>query len=247
MRSWRSFLESVHVLCLALWLGAVVMSGLVAARVFSIMKDLDPRLASHEAYAGAHWRLAGGKIANGVFAVTDVVQFICAFLAGLAFAGLVLTRGVSPRRISTWLRGIGLSVAMASLMGLLLIVTPQLNRALNAYWSAARAGNNDEAARFQALAGEIHPTASTLMGVTAVALLVSLLSATWSLGRGSGAGDEMFLGAGNGGRDARTTNGESGRGESGSGDSGADGTPASTEAQPKYPEPDLLRRRGARA
>lgn len=241
MRSWRAFLESVHVLCLALWLGAVVMSGLVAAQVFSIMKDLEPRLASHEAYTGAHWRLAGGKIANGVFAVTDVVQFICAFLAGLAFAGLVLTRGVSPRRVSTWLRGIGLSVAMASLMGLLLIVTPQLNRALMAYWSAAKAGNNDEAARFQALAGEIHPTASTLMGVTAVALLVSLLSATWSLGKGSragsGAGDEMFGGTGDGGRGTHSVTGDSGTG----------GVPTSADARPKYPEPDLLRRRGARA
>lgn len=232
MRSWRAFLESVHVLCLALWLGAVVMSGLVAARVFSIMKDLDPRLASHEAYTGAHWRLAGGKIANGVFAVTDVVQFICAFLAGLAFAGLVLTRGVSPRRVSTWLRGIGLSVAMASLMGLLLIVTPQLNRALSAYWSAAKAGNNEDAARFQSLAGEIHPTASTLMGVTAVALLMSLVSATWSLGAGSATGAGVF-GSATGGR----SESQSGLGE---------GAPAHASARPKYPEPDLLRRRGVR-
>lgn len=186
MKSWRAFLETVHVLALSLWFGGLVMSGFVAARTFAIMKDLDPRLASHAAYTGDHWRLAGGKIANGVFAVMDVVQFVCAFLAGLSFAGLVVTRGVSPRRVWTWIRGIGVSGAMASVMGLLLIVEPQLNTALRVYWKAAAAGNNDEAAKFQKLAGEIHPTASTLMGVTAVAVLVALVGAAWTLGRGAG-------------------------------------------------------------
>lgn len=181
MRSWRAFLETVNFVALALWLGAIVFSGVVAARVFVVMRELDPRLNAYAGYTGEHWKLAGGKVANGVFAVTDIAQFLCALIAGLCFASLVATRSVSPRRISTWLRGVGLSVGMACAMGLLLVVGPRLNAALEGYWTAAREGKNDEALRLQALAGQIHPTTTLLMGVGAFAVLMALIAAAWTL------------------------------------------------------------------
>jgi hypothetical protein len=181
MRSWRAFLETVNLVALALWLGAIVFSGVVAARVFVVMRELDPRLNAYADYTGEHWKLAGGKVANGVFAITDIAQFLCALIAGLCFAALVATRIVSPRRLSTWLRGLGLSVGMACVMGLLLVVSPRLHAALAGYWAAAREGKNDEALRLQALAGQIHPTATMLMGVGAFAVLVALVAAAWTL------------------------------------------------------------------
>lgn len=198
MKSWRAFLETVNLLALAIWLGTVVVAPVCVVRVFMTMEKLSPRLDAYAQYGGEHWRLAAGQVGNGVFLITDIIQFVAALLAGLSFAGLVVIRAANPRRRSTWVRGLGLSVAMASLMGMMLIVVPSLNARFRKYWDAAAAGKTEVAQHWQAEAAKLHPTSEKLVGLTAVAVLASLTAGAWSLAKSAGdAGDDradMFQG-----------------------------------------------------
>jgi hypothetical protein len=183
MSSWRAFCETVHALALGLWLGFVVAAGAYAAAVFPTAKNLDPRLPGFEQYTGDHWLIVGGRIAQTVFLIGDIAQFFCALIAVGTFACTVWMFGGGERRAALYVRGFALAFALASLASLLLIVNPKFVSATNAYWAAARTGDNIAAAAHQQIARQTHPYATSLMSLAAVSVAVALGSCVWSLAR----------------------------------------------------------------
>ncbi|MFN7020224.1 MAG: hypothetical protein ACK4WH_02710 [Phycisphaerales bacterium] len=190
MLSWRAWLETIHHLALALWLGVIVAAGAFAAIVFPTMKSLEPALPGFAGYSGPHWRIAGGKLGQQIFLLTDIVQFACVVVTVATLLCLFVTLGASPqrRRPAAWFRTLGLSLAFASAAGQILIVGPQMNGALKNFWAAAGAGNAELAAIHQGAFDQLHPIASWLLAGSAVGLLAALTAGIWSLARPWAAG-----------------------------------------------------------
>lgn len=182
MSSWRAFTETVHQVALGLWLGSLVMAAATAAIVFPTMKALDPRLPAFSAYTGEHWLLTAGQIGERVFTISYLIAFPCSLAAIVTLAVLVLIFRLPRTRPAVILRIIALAIAVAAFAAQLLIVSQSMNASLRAYWAAALAGENEVAARHQAAFRDLHPTASTLMGVTGVSLLVAFAAGAWSAG-----------------------------------------------------------------
>ena len=182
MRSWRAFLDTVHLTTLGLWLGTVIMEGVAAARSFPVIRELDPVLPNFQVRTN-HWRLIAGRLNQSVFLFGDIIQFFCAILAVLSLVGLVAIRAVPRRSPATWIRSLALSVAFASLAGLLLIVTPSMNASFQATFEAALTGNADAMAFHRAEFGKLHPIATKLMGGTAFGVFIALVAGAWATSR----------------------------------------------------------------
>lgn len=175
MSPWRTFCQTVHLVALGLWLGTLVMVGGAAAVLFPTMKSLDVRLPAFAAYDGEHWRLAAGRIGQQMFLVADLVQFPCALLTAGTFLCMMVWFGIGKRRGSTVVRALALGVAVAAAAGEILVLAPSMNGSLKAYWGAAQAGDNAAAAVHQRAFNDLHPIATNLLAVDAIAVFVALV------------------------------------------------------------------------
>ncbi len=181
MKGLRTLGESVGVTALGLWFGALVMTSATAGIVFPVVKKLDPRLPEFSAYSGEHWMLAAGRVMYNVFFAADVVQVTCAAFAGLALAVLAFS---GDRAGSVWasrVRGAGLITAVALLVADLAWLKPQMNRALLAYWDAAKAGDNTRAEALREAFRSMHPTATALLLCGTLAVFVALIGSAWRI------------------------------------------------------------------
>jgi len=175
----------VHLLALAVWLGALMTGAIAAAIIFPSFRELDPRLPGFEGYDGEHWRLGAGMVQSRVFVWGDIVQ-LCA--AGLAFFTLglrLIGAGVvrAPRRAATALRVLGVGTGVVLVACNLMFLAPRMNPHLRAYWNLAREGQTAEA-RAEAAEFELYHTPATrLHGATSLAVLLGLVSGAWSLAR----------------------------------------------------------------
>lgn len=183
MERYRALCQTVHLLALGLWTGVLVAAGAFAASVFPIMKGLNPRLPAFEKYSGEHWLIAGGKVAQRIFLITDIVQFVCAVLSIGTLGCMIWLFGLPRRRPSTIVRALALGVALACAAGLIIVVAPQLNAALRLYWAAAEAGNLEAVAPHRAAVDELHPLSSKLMVGTLISVLTAFIAAAWSASR----------------------------------------------------------------
>lgn len=180
----RSTLESVHIVALGLWVGTLGMAGAAAAIVFPMMRDLDPTLAIYAAYPEPHWRLAAGHVAASLFFISDLVQLVCAGLAGLALTLMVLLkRAAWPDRALA-----GRFVIMTLLLALLsyrfFILAPRMDQSLAKYRSAAQIGDVASAATHAAEFNDDHPIASNTMSATFVLALGGLILGAWHAASG---------------------------------------------------------------
>lgn len=179
--------QIVHLLALALWLGAVAMSGVVAAIVFPLMRTLEPTLASYPDYEGDHALLAAGRVASSVFFAVDTIQFICATLALFTLAALV-AMGYTLNTGARVLRVIVLCMTLALLSYHLFFFMPELTTTLNAYWNSAADGNTQLADTFKDKFLESHSAASNILGALALGVAMNLTLAAWTLTAAPGTG-----------------------------------------------------------
>ncbi|HYE62226.1 MAG TPA: hypothetical protein VD997_09535 [Phycisphaerales bacterium] len=177
----RAALETVYIASLAVWLGLIVMTGLMAATVFPMMRDMEPTLGKYQAYTGEHWRIAAGRIANRGFVLSSIGEGLCliACVTSLVFLTVhkQLTYVAAGARWAT--AGLLLMVLGYSV----LVLRPRMAANVGQYWKAAEAGDNQRAEVFAQAFNADHPTASGTLAVTAVALVVALAVAAWTLTR----------------------------------------------------------------
>lgn len=172
--------ETVHLTALGVWAGALFGAGVAAAVAFPTMKGLDPTLGAYPNYTGEHWMLAAGRVAARVFLITDLTQFVCAFLAVVGFV-VATVAGDKARSWLKFFRAGALGVAFLLVSYHLLIQGPRMDRDLRAYWDAAAAGDNATAKAHQDAFAAQHGGASRVMTATFGATLVTLGLGAWGL------------------------------------------------------------------
>lgn len=180
MNRWRPIAETFHLTALGLWLGALVTAGLTAAMLFPTMKGLDPHLPAYEKYTGEHWVIAAGQPMAKIFLYTDIIQFVCAALCIATMGVLLFKCRLSLRRASAAVRVLSLVAAICLLGFRGIYLAPRMELNMRGYWEAAIQGDNTGAAKFKDVFSADHPLASRLMGATAVAVLLAMLSGAWS-------------------------------------------------------------------
>lgn len=175
--------ETLHLTAIGVWCGALFGAGVAAAVAFPTMRNLDPTLAAYPEYTGEHWMLAAGRVAARVFVITDIAQFVCAFLAVVGFM-LATFAGDRTRSWLRFFRAAALGAAFLLVSYHLLIQAPRMDRDLRAYWDAAASGDNDAALIHQEAFSRQHPGASRTMTATFIATLATLGLGAWSLAGG---------------------------------------------------------------
>ena len=169
---------------MGLWVGSLGMAGATAAIVFPEMRALEPTLGAYPLYTEPHWRLAAGHIAAKVFFASDLVQLVCAPLAGMALALLVLRKRVAwPSRLIAG-RLFVLTLLMALLSYRFFVLAPRMDRELSLYRAAAIAGDTARAETHQAAFNADHPTASRVMSATFALAFVAFSLGAWSASTG---------------------------------------------------------------
>jgi len=176
----RATFETLHITALSLWLGALVMTGIVAALTFPLVKSLQPTLPDFASYSGDHWKVLAGQVVNRVFAAAAFIQVIGAIVATGTLVVATVQRSVPVvPLVGRWL---ALAALLTCLGFNLFVLKPRMSHNARAYWDAAKAGENDRAEVFHAAFNADHGTASGTFALTAVALLLTLVAAGWSLG-----------------------------------------------------------------
>lgn len=168
--------QITHLLALSVWLGVVAMSGVVAAIVFPLMRELEPTLGAYPNYEGDHALLAAGRVASKVFFAVDTIQFVCASLA-LATVVVLVVCGYSLNTLARVLRVIVLCMTLGLLSYHLLLFMPELMRMLQGYWENAAAGNTVVADRFKDEFLAQHSKASNILGALALMVMVNIVIA----------------------------------------------------------------------
>lgn len=181
-RPGRAVCETLHIVALALWLAATLASGLVAAVAFPAMKSLAPTIPGY-AEPSQHYLIAAGAIAQRVFLVADVVNFVAGIIALATLGVSVLVLGTPARRPATIVRSLGVAIAIACLASLLLIVTPRVVGASTQHWAALKANDLAAARTHKAALDDVHPIASRLTGGMAFCVFIALVSGVWSIAR----------------------------------------------------------------
>lgn len=161
--------EAMHAMALAMWLAALAGAGLAAAIAFPAMKSLQPSLPDFPGAVPDHWMIAGGHIGRPAFMIADRASLLAAALAVITLA--IVTR--LGRVHGAWLvvrwACVGSAASLAVFNGLFL--APRMDDHLVAYWDAAKQGDLERAARDRALFTADHPTASRILGISAVLVL----------------------------------------------------------------------------
>ncbi len=181
MSNWKSLCTAMHLTALGLWAGSVAMAAATAAVAFPTLKTLGVQVPSvGAAFQSDAYRFAAGGVAANVFFISDVVAFVCALIACITLLGLMLGGHLGPRRPSTYVRGLALGVAVASLAAILFVVTPGISAGAKGHLAAARAGDEKAAAMHRKAVDDLHPISTNLIVAEFVSVLVSLFLGAWA-------------------------------------------------------------------
>lgn len=181
MRPLARIAETTNLVALALWLSVLLGAGASAALLFPTMKGLEPTLASFEAYPHDHWKIAGGLVASRLFLLGDIVQLACVCLTLLALIVSALTGGLPASRGSLALRLLFLCGAWLLASYQIMVLGPRMQTNLNAFYTAAKEGQVEEARAFQAAFDTEHPTSTRVLGGTLLGVFGGLAVSAWSL------------------------------------------------------------------
>ncbi|MDX2116186.1 MAG: hypothetical protein SFZ24_11300 [Planctomycetota bacterium] len=155
----RSALAGLHVGVLGVWAGTLLTAGLAAALAFPRMRALEPTLGVFAGMREHHWSIAAGHVANPLLSAVVVGQ---AVLAGAALATFVGARWRGGRVLMA-VHGVALGCACLLAAGHAAVLQPAMARELEAYWSAARAGDDAAALPHKEAFDALHPAASRMM------------------------------------------------------------------------------------
>jgi hypothetical protein len=181
MKRSHRIAEGVHLLCLGLWLGALVMLAAGAPMVFRVLREQDPALPGFASFQGPHYLIAGGKIVERLFSVCDMLQSIAAIGAVVTLA--VACRRLRGRRAVSLVR-LGVLVAVFAVLGYrFFLLDPGLTGTLYDYWAAAARGDNEAASRLRAVYDAGHAFQRKLFAAIAMGVLALVILGIISVSR----------------------------------------------------------------
>lgn len=176
----RAALEAAHAAALGVWVGALVMTGAAAAVAFPTMRAMSPSLPEFASYPEDHWMIAAGRVMARVFFISDMAQLICASLAALSLAALWASGSISRRRAAQVIRAALLAALLLSLAQYLLFPARQMAQDLHSFWTAAAAGDIEQADEHRAAFDSMHGAASMRLALHSVGALATLLVGAWA-------------------------------------------------------------------
>lgn len=170
----RAGASILHASFLALCLGSVVLSGVVAALTFPALKRLAPVLPGFLTPPEDHWRIAAGHVAFRVFAVSGWVQLACLAAAGAALA--IAARRAFRENLIHWF--------ILSLLALVIgyngaILMPRMTDNLQRYWHASQSGDLSLAASSQQAFDADHPRSTRLLVSLSLLVALGVILAAW--------------------------------------------------------------------
>jgi hypothetical protein len=177
----RALLETVYLSSLALWLGLIVMTGVIAATVFPMMADMEPRLGAYAKYEGDHSMIAAGRVANRAFVLSSIGEGLCLIAAVTSLVFLTMHKHLTY--VAAGARWATTVVLLCILGYSVLILRPRMGANVGQFWEAAAAGDSTRAEAFRGAFSADHGPASATLGITAVALLIALAVTAWTLTR----------------------------------------------------------------
>lgn len=179
MTRWDRLFTTIYLSALGLWTGVLAMTAAAAAVTFPTVKSLDPIVPALDPASRPHWLYIAGKVASGVFRISNVAQAVCALLALVAVACLCRSREAGPRtRRSVSLYATGLAVAIVAWYTL--ILWPRMRENLYTYWDNLNAGKLEAANAAEKAFTADHPLSSTLLQTLLVVVLIALVSGVWN-------------------------------------------------------------------
>lgn len=190
MRSMAPFCHAIYWLALTIWVGVLISAGVAATSTFTVLPD--PELGVHlekfsqfEAPHGTHGRIAAGHVMEPIFTFVDLAQVVAsAVVLVTVLMQLTIFRQHARRSAALWniARVLCIGGALTLFTYRVLAVSPDMNRDLRAYWSAAQAGDVETADRHYAAFTANHPRASRLLNSTLLLLLASVAASAVALG-----------------------------------------------------------------
>ena len=164
-------LRSLAGASLALWLGAVLMTGAAAAIAFPAMRDLAPALAQFPAHPEDHWSITAGHVMLPVFRVLDFATLALSSVA-VVCTGLSVRACTGRVAIALWLVGLvgagGIGVHHA------LDRSPHMDALATAWWDAASDGDEATAQAKKQAFDDLHPVASAALKAESALLLLAI-------------------------------------------------------------------------
>ncbi len=170
-------------MALTMWVSALSAAAIAAGNVFGTMPRLGVTLERYKAVPpDEHWRLAAGKIMEGVFFTVDLFQFVAAPLT-LVTLLLQLTLFRMPARTpSNWIRTACLVLAMLLFGYHVTAIGPRMNRELHEYWRSAEAGDLLAAESHRAAFNADHPIAMRLLQANLILVMIGIGASAVALG-----------------------------------------------------------------
>jgi hypothetical protein len=175
MLSYLRLFHLVHWLALTAWVSVLVAAAVAATGTFSILPHLDLTVDGYALTAPAdHGRLAAGKVMDPIFSAVDLVQMIAAPLAILTLLIQFVAMKVPWRSAANITRTIVLVLAAGLLAGRAVLVTPEMNSNLRAFWSASEQGDTAAAEVHRQAFDAGHAVASPLYQATLLLLVIAV-------------------------------------------------------------------------
>ncbi|MDG2424404.1 MAG: hypothetical protein P8M22_10535 [Phycisphaerales bacterium] len=168
-------LSSIGLLCLSLWLCAVVAAGLSASVVFTTLPPLEPEIKGYDIPdIEMRGRLVSGLVTEPVFQIADWSQLVLCPLLLIVIMLQAFNRSIRQGTLAQWIRLIAIGLASLLFLGRFLLVNPPMAEYLDSYRAAAQAGDIDSAKAQQIAFDGWHHTAERLWGLTGVCLVIAI-------------------------------------------------------------------------
>ncbi len=173
--SLRTPITIITWLATTLWFAAIAAAGAAAAGVFAILPDLEPILPEYGSLDPAlHGRLASGLITEPIFTATDIAQIVMSVIVMICVLAFWLLRLAAGRPLSRIAWSVACTGAAACLWIRIILVMPGMNADLQRYRLAAKEGDAERASMAYDAFNAMHPTASSLMEISAILLLAAI-------------------------------------------------------------------------
>ncbi len=183
MTTYSRLINIIHWLAIIIWTSAIVSAAVSAMNVFPAMDDMPLALDQYPAYpVTEHPHLAAGRIMEGIFFTTDLLQFAAVPLVVLTLAAQIFFFHSSLKRITNIIRTACIVIAAGLFAYHAFALAPNMNRELRSYWSAAEAGDLVAAQSHRDAFNTYHHKADPILRINLLLLTATIASTSIALG-----------------------------------------------------------------
>ena len=177
MHGYLKIVNAVYWLAMLIWISTLISAAIAAMNVFPALRALPLELPQYADYPSAElWRIAAGRIMDGVFFIIDLLQFIAIPLVVLTLVAQLAIFRLPLKRPANLIRTACIAAASLIFAYHATMLAPIMNRELRAYWAAAEAGQVEQAEAHRAAFNADHPRADAILRINLILLVIATIS-----------------------------------------------------------------------